>query len=129
MSSKGERFKNKRFWKWYVIIGNTLLISFLVLFLLFAAFMGVANAGARTYGADKLAKDKQLVTCRLAKKKIVKDQKICLFRGPNNTTDTVFIDRFELCPRTIKCIYEPNKSTPMIQEMMKSIEESLKSRQ
>ena len=88
----------------------TLLISFLVLFLLFAAFMGVANAGARTYGADKLAKDKQLVTCRLAKKKIIKDQKICLFRGPNNTTDTVFIDRFELCPRTIKCIYEPNKS-------------------
>ena len=77
MSSKGERFKNKRFWKWYVIIGNTLLISFLVLFLLFAAFMGVANAGARTYGADKLAKDKQLVTCRLAKKKIIKDQKIC----------------------------------------------------
>ena len=129
MSSKGERFKNKRFWKWYVIIGNTLLISFLVLFLLFAAFMGVANAGARTYGADKLAKDKQLVTCRLAKKKIIKNQKVCLFRGPNNTTDTVFIDRFELCPRTIKCIYEPNKSIPMIQEMMKSIEESLKKRQ
>ena len=48
--------------------------------------------------------------------------------GPNKTTDTVFIDRFEYCPRQIKCVYEPNKSTPMIEEMMKSMEESLKKR-
>ena len=81
----------------------------------------------RTYNDNK-EKDKQLVTCRLAKKKIVLTQKICIYLGPNKTTDTVFIDRFEHCPRQIKCVYEPNKSTPMIEEMMKSLEESLKKR-
>ena len=81
----------------------------------------------RTYNDNK-EKDKQLVTCRLAKKKIVLTQKICIYLGPNKTTDTVFIDRFEYCPRQIQCVYEPNKSTPMIEEMMKSLEESLKKR-
>lgn len=115
--------------KWYVIVGNSLLVLFFVLFLSFVAYVPTADAGARTYGADKLEKDKIFVTCRLAKKKIIVDQKICIYRGANNTTDTIFIEKFEYCPRTIKCIYEPNKSVPMIQEMMKSIEESLKKRQ
>lgn len=82
----------------------------------------------RTYNAEGKEKDKVLVNCLLAKKKIVLTQKICIYLGPNKTTDTVFIDRFEFCPKQIKCIYEPNKSTPMIEEMMKSMEESLKKR-
>ena len=87
----------------------------------------VPTGKGRTYNDNK-EKDKQYVTCRLAKKKIVLTQKICIYLGPNRTTDTVFIDRFEYCPRQIKCVYEPNKSTPMIEEMMKSMEESLKKR-
>ena len=87
----------------------------------------VPTGTGRTYNDNK-EKDKQYVTCRLAKKKIVLTQKICIYLGPNRTTDTVFIDRFEYCPRQIQCIYEPNKSTPMIEEMMKSMEESLKKR-
>ena len=87
----------------------------------------VPTGKGRTYNDNK-EKDKQYVTCRLAKKKIVLTQKICIYLGPNKTTDTIFIDRFEYCPRQIKCIYEPNKSTPMIEEMMKSLEESLKKR-
>ena len=87
----------------------------------------VPTGKGRTYNDNK-EKDKQYVTCRLAKKKIVLTQKICIYLGPNRTTDTVFIDRFEYCPRQIQCIYEPNKSTPMIEEMMRSMEESLKKR-
>ena len=87
----------------------------------------VPTGKGRTYNDNK-EKDKQYVTCRLAKKKIVLTQKICIYLGPNRTTDTVFIDRFEYCPRQIQCIYEPNKSIPMIEEMMKSMEESLKKR-
>ena len=87
----------------------------------------VPTGKGRTYNDNK-EKDKQYVTCRLAKKKIVLTQKICIYLGPNRTTDTVFIDRFEYCPRQIQCVYEPNKSTPMIEEMMKSMEESLKKR-
>lgn len=98
-----------------------------LLFLAFAVAPTPTLSEGRTYNADK-EKDKVLVTCRLAKKKIVLTQKICIYLGPNKTTDTVFIDRFEYCPRQIKCVYEPNKSTPMIEEMMKSLEESLKKR-
>ena len=95
--------------------------------LAFAVSPTTALSQGRTYNSNK-EKDKQYVTCRLAKKKIVLTQKICIYLGPNKTNDTVFIDRFEYCPRQIKCIYEPNKSIPMIEEMMKSLEESLKKR-
>ena len=98
-----------------------------LLFLAFAVAPTPTLSEGRTYNANK-EKDKVLVTCRLAKKKIVLTQKICIYLGPNKTTDTVFIDRFEYCPRQIQCVYEPNKSTPMIEEMMKSLEESLKKR-
>jgi hypothetical protein len=84
-----------------------------------------ADSKGRTYNGNE-EKDVQLITCRLAKRKIILTQKICIYLGANNTSDTVFIDRFEYCPRVIKCIYEPNKSTPMIEEMMKSLEDTLK---
>jgi len=71
-------------------------------------------------------KDKIYITCRLAKKKIVMTQKICLYTGANNTTETVFISKFEHCPPTMRCVYEPNKKAPLIQEMLKSIEESMR---
>ena len=99
-----------------------------ILFLMIMVSPTAVVSKGITYRADEKAKDKQFVTCRLAKKKIVMTQKICIYLGPNRTTDTVFIDRFEYCPREIKCVYEPNKSTPMIEEMMKSMEESLKKR-
>ncbi len=101
---------------------------FALLVIAFALPSTSALSIGRTYNAEGKEKDKVLVTCRLAKKKIVLTQKICIYLGPNRTTDTVFIDRFEYCPRQIKCVYEPNKSTPMIEEMMKSMEESLKKR-
>jgi hypothetical protein len=46
--------------------------------------------------------------------------------GANNTTETIFIDKFEYCPRQIQCVYEPEKDRPNILEMMESLEESLK---
>jgi len=109
--------------KWYVRIGNGLLILFFILFLSFAAFVD-ANAAGRMYKDQE--KDKIYVTCRLAKKKIVLTQKICLYQGPNKTTDTVFISRFEHCPPSMRCIYEPNKQAPMIQEMLQSIEDAMR---
>ena len=93
--------------------------------LAFAVLPTTALSEGRTYNSNK-EKDKQYVTCRLAKKRIVLTQKICIYLGPNKTNDTVFIDRFEYCPRQIKCIYQPNKSIPMIEEMMKSLEETLR---
>lgn len=110
--------------KRYVVIGNTLLVLFFLFFLSFIAFAIPADAAGRMYKEKE--KDKVYVTCRLAKKKVVITQKVCLYLGPNNTTDTVFISKFEHCPQSIQCVYEPNKKAPMIQEMFKSIEESLK---
>jgi hypothetical protein len=103
-----------------------LIKKLLVLTLLLTLFPNNVYAKAKTYGAQE--KDKHFVTCRLAKRKIVIDQKICVYVGPNNTSDTVFVSKWEDCPTNIKCIYEPNKSRPMIQEMMKSLEETLNKR-
>lgn len=85
-----------------------------------------ALAPARTW--KEAEKDKIFVTCRLAKKKIVITQKICLYQGANRTRETIFISKFEYCPRTIQCVYEPNKQAPMIQEMLESIEDAMRSK-
>ena len=110
--------------KWYVRIGNGLLILFFILFLSFAAYMPMANAEGRTYSPT--AKDKIYTTCRLSKRRIVGDQRICIYIGANGTNETIFNEKYEECPRTIQCIYEPNKSLPSINEMMNSLEKSLK---
>ena len=109
--------------KWYVRIGNTLLILFALLFCLFIIPEEAWSEG-RMYKEQE--KDKIYVICRLAKKKIVLTQKICLYQGPNKTTDTVFISRFEHCPRHMRCIYEPNKQAPIIEEMLQSIEDAMR---
>ena len=72
---------------------------------------------------NKKDKDKIYVTCRLAKRKIVMTQKICIYTAANNTTETIFVDKWEICPNQMQCIYEPNKTVPMIEQMMKSLEE------
>ena len=51
-----------------------------------------------------LVQEKTMITCRLAKKKVIREQKICIYTGANNTTDTIFIDKWEYCPRQVKCI-------------------------
>lgn len=115
--------------KLYVKIGNSLLVLFFILFLSFIAFAPKAHAVDWT-PMQKLwrgmVEEKKLVWCRLAKRKVVKNQRICLYVGANNTTDTVFIDKFELCPSQVQCVYEPEKDTPNIIEMMESLEESLR---
>ena len=104
------------------------MVNFVVALVLlaFAVSPTTALSQGRTYNPNQ-EKDKQYVTCRLAKRKIVLTQKICIYIGPNKTNDTVFIDRFEniLAPSSV---YEPNKSIPMVEEMMKSLRESLRSK-
>ena len=72
-----------------------------------------------------IVEEKTVITCRLAKRKVIKNQKVCIFVGANNTNETIFIDKFEHCPSTIQCVYEPEKEKPNILEMMESLEESL----
>lgn len=117
--------------KRYVWIGNSLLILFFILFLSFIAFVPRAQAVDWTHEQKLrlgLIDKKTMVTCRLAKRKVIRDQKICIYLGANNTTDTIFIDKWEYCPRQIQCVYEPEKDTPNILEMMESLEKSLKKR-
>ena len=72
-----------------------------------------------------MVEEKTVITCRLAKRKVIKNQKVCIFVGANNTNETIFIDKFEHCPASIQCVYEPEKEKPNILEMMESLEESL----
>lgn len=115
--------------KWYVIVGNSLLVLFFILFLSFAVYIPTANAVDWT-PMQKLwrgmVEEKRMTVCRLAKRKVVREQKICLYQGANKTRETVFVDKFEICPKQIQCVYEPDKDAPSILEMMESLEESLK---
>ena len=114
------------------------MVGSLVVAFLFILYSSPIKSGGKEYkykGQPKWAwqqkqykktNKKIYVTCRLAKRKIVMTQKICIYTGANNTTETIFVDKWEICPNQMQCIYEPNKTVPMIEQMMKSLEETLK---
>lgn len=89
----------------------------------FVFYPTTAYGEGRTYNEKE--KDTLIINCHLAGRKVILLQKICLYRGANKTEENVFINKFEHCPKTIKCIYEPNKKAPMVQEALKSIERAL----
>lgn len=110
--------------KWISRVIQTIFIIICALTYLYFVFQPTtAWGGGRTYNEKE--KDTLIINCHLAARKVIKKQKICLYRGANNTEENVFINKFEHCPKTIKCIYEPNKKAPMVQEALESIERAL----
>ena len=84
--------------KWYVRIGNSLLILFFILFLSFIAF--AAHAVEPTQEQKLrwgLLQKKEFTTCRLAGKKVYGDTKFCIYRGANGTYEQLSVPKFELC--------------------------------
>jgi len=66
------------------------------------------------------------VICRLAKRKVTRGKKICLYIGPNKTQESIFIDSFLYCPQQITCLYEPNPKLPPLDQVLQSIEDAMK---
>ena len=98
-------------WTVMVCIASALLYAF-VMFLKGT----VANAAEPSH-----------VICRLQACKVIAGNRVCVYHGPNNTTDTLFLDPNEWFPREFQCKYTPNEERPpSIQETFKQIRESQK---
>jgi hypothetical protein len=111
--------------KWYVRIGNGLLILFFILFISFAYIMDALATG-RTYVPSDQVDKKKFTTCRLAGKKVYGDTKFCIYRGANGTYEQLSVPRFELCVREFQCKYSPRGKKETIQDIMEALERSMR---
>jgi hypothetical protein len=93
-------------------VGSGILVGF-ILFL-----KGVA-ANAETWP--------EYVTCRLKGCSKIDGEKLCIYHGPNNTVDSVWMDINEYYPREIQCKYDPkHEKPPTLRETFEAIEKSRK---
>ena len=99
-------------WILMAVLGAGLLVG-LVMFL-----KGVA-ANAETWP--------EYVTCRLKGCSNIDGERLCIYHGPNNTVDSVWINVGEIYPREIQCKYDPKHEKPAtLRETFKAIEKSRK---
>ena len=85
----------------------------------FVLFLKVIAANAETWP--------EYVTCRLKGCSNIDGQRLCIYHGPNNTVDSVWIDMGEYYPREIECKYDPkNEKPPTLRETFEAIEKSRK---
>jgi hypothetical protein len=69
----------------------------------------------------------EYVTCRLKGCDLIDDQRVCIYHGPNNTVDSVWLDPIEYFPKEIQCKYKPNeKKPPTVRETLDAIRKSRK---
>ena len=99
-------------WILMAVLGAGLLVG-LVMFL-----KGVA-ANAETWP--------EYVTCRLKGCSNIDGERLCIYHGPNNTVDSVWINMGESYPQEIQCKYDPkNENPPSLRDTFKAIEKSRK---
>ena len=85
----------------------------------FIAFLRGTLANAETWP--------EYVTCRLKGCSKIDGEKLCIYHGPNNTVDSVWMDINEYFPREIQCKYDPKHEKPAtLRETFKAIEKSRK---
>ena len=97
---------------WVVMIGAgiAVLTSFVLL-------LKSHSANAETYP--------EYVVCRLKGCDIIDDKRVCIYAGPNNTIDSIWMDPSEYSPREIQCKYKPNeKKPPTLRETLEAIRKS-----
>ena len=111
-----QREKRRKFmeivaWTLLVSIGAAVLYSFVMLLKAHSAKASVAYP--------------EYVTCRLVKCEMYSGENLCVYRGPNNTIDTVAIERGQFYPNEIQCKYNPSKKPVTIRDIMNSIKEAM----
>lgn len=69
----------------------------------------------------------EYVICRLQGCQTIDGERLCIYYGPNNTVDNVWLDTSEYFPKEIQCKYDPkNEKPPSLRETFKAIEKSRK---
>tara|TARA_B100000902_G_C27098227_1_gene807401 strand:+ start:133 stop:516 length:384 start_codon:yes stop_codon:yes gene_type:complete len=121
--------------RWYVIIGNSLLILFFILFLtpwhLVLAGGKIYQPNDTKYGQKKAytrnqqinrgEKEKiQYTTCRLMKriKSRSTGRQACIYQGGNKTYTLMYENN---CPSQYKCKYNPWSKEPSIDDVISSL--------
>ena len=109
-----QREKRRKFvevvaWTVLISIGGAVLFAFIML-------LKAHSAQAET-----------MVTCRKAKcEKINKQTIICVYKGPNNTVESMVFQRSDYIPSEFECKYDPNAKKEMtVQETLKAIKEAM----
>ena len=111
-----QREKRRKFveivaWVMMIAFGAAALFGFVVFLKAHAAFAG-----------------ELMTTCRKVKcEKISKDTRVCIFRGQNNTIESMFFNSQDFIPSEYQCKYDPNKRKEVtVQETLEAIRESQK---
>ena len=69
----------------------------------------------------------QMTTCRKIKCERMNKQIVCVFKGQNNTIESMFFNSYEFIPSEYQCKYDPSKRKEItVQETLEAIRESQK---
>jgi preprotein translocase subunit Sss1 len=62
-----------------------------------------------------------MTLCRLMKQKVYKDKMACIYRGAQKTYEMEFTDIRVGCPKSYRCVLNPNGKEPSINDVMDSL--------
>ena len=62
-----------------------------------------------------------MTLCRLMKQKVYKDKMACIYRGAQKTYEMEFTDIRVGCPKSYRCVLNPNGKEPSISDVMDSL--------
>ena len=62
-----------------------------------------------------------MTLCRLMKQKVYKDKMACIYRGAQKTYEMEFADIRVGCPKSYRCVLNPNGKEPSISDVMDSL--------
>ena len=68
-----------------------------------------------------LIKEPTMTLCRLMKQKVYKDKMACIYRGAQKTYELEFTDIRVGCPKSYRCVLNPNGKEPSISDVMDSL--------
>ena len=68
-----------------------------------------------------LIKNPTMTLCRLMKQKVYKDKMACIYRGAQKTYEMEFTDIRVGCPKSYRCVLNPNGKEPSISDVMDSL--------
>ncbi len=68
-----------------------------------------------------LIKNPTMTLCRLMKQKVYKDKMACIYKGAQKTYEMEFTDIRVGCPKSYRCVLNPNGKEPSISDVMDSL--------
>jgi len=109
-----QREKRRKFvevvaWIILISVGSAVLLAFVLLLKAHSAYA------------------EQMTTCRKIKCERMDKQIVCVFKGQNNTIESMFFNPYEFIPSEYQCKYDPSKRKEItVQETLEAIRESQK---